>query len=147
MQGALLPFVDFEDTTHNVSRLALGAFGSKAELCGADLVVEVEGEAHSIRQRYGTIVGKVPCIMENFLNEHNNLRKSPEVRDSRGRQTVVEVINEKSTYGEPFIISAGMVSGPGALPVLSDPRTILSSAMLRGAEQSTTGEGLLGIVG
>ena len=83
MQGALLPFVDFEDATQNVYRLALGAFGSKAELCGADLVVEVE------------IVGKVPCIMENFLNKHNNLRKSPGVRDSRGRQTVVEVIKEK----------------------------------------------------
>ena len=45
-------------------------------------------------------------------------------------------------YGEPLIISAGMESGPGARPVRSDLRTILSSAIVNGPEQSITGEGL-----
>ena len=34
-------------------------------------------------------------------------------------------------YGEPLIISARMESGPGALPVLSDLRTILSSDIVK----------------
>ena len=44
-------------------------------------------------------------------------------------------------------MSAGIASGPGALPELSDRRTIFSSDMVKGAEHSTTGEGLSGRVG
>ena len=38
-----------------------------------------------------------------------------------------------------------MVPGPEALPVLKERRIILSSDIVKGAEQSTTGEGLSGI--
>ena len=52
-----------------------------------------------------------------------------------------------SIQGDPLIMSAGIVSGPGTLPVLSDLRTVLSSAMVNGAEQSIDGEGLSGMFG
>ena len=44
-------------------------------------------------------------------------------------------------------MSDGIESGPGALPVLSDLRTKLNSAIVNGAEQSKEGDGFSGITG
>ena len=47
--------------------------------------------------------------------------------------------------GAPLSISVVIESGPGARPLLSERRTILSSAIVKGESQSMVGEGEGGI--